>query len=85
MFVFITRLCKSLLYRRADNVVAQWNDVYSRSLAIYNSLPAATKPAFFELVHHPAKASWQLTNLYVAGELVLYYRCSKIGSEFGMV
>ncbi|KAG8724792.1 hypothetical protein FRC09_014214 [Ceratobasidium sp. 395] len=53
-------------YHEAENIVAAWNDMVSRSQAIYNSLPADTKPAYFQLVHHPIQASSVVQNLYYA-------------------
>ncbi|KAL2117636.1 hypothetical protein VTJ04DRAFT_7296 [Mycothermus thermophilus] len=43
-------------YNEADAVLAQWADLVARAQAVYNRLPAETKPAFFETVLHPALA-----------------------------
>ncbi|KAG9082956.1 hypothetical protein FRC07_014053, partial [Ceratobasidium sp. 392] len=51
-------------YHEAENIVATWNDMVSRSQAIYKSLPSGTQPAYFELVHHPIQASSIVQNLY---------------------
>ncbi|KAF7305914.1 GH115-C domain-containing protein [Mycena chlorophos] len=59
-------------YREAENVQAAWNNLQNKSTEIYNSLPADTQPAFFELVHHPVLASANLGNMYIkAGQNVL--------------
>jgi hypothetical protein len=50
---------------RSDNVQAAWNTLQAASTAIYNKLPEATKPAFFQLVHHPVLASANLGNLLI--------------------
>ena len=36
------------------------------SARIYKQLPSETKPAFFELVHHPAQASLTLAQMWIA-------------------
>ncbi|KAG9094994.1 hypothetical protein FS749_011331 [Ceratobasidium sp. UAMH 11750] len=51
-------------YHEAENIVATWNDMVSRSQAIYKSLPSGTQPAYFQLVHHPIQASSIVQNLY---------------------
>ncbi|KAJ7206913.1 hypothetical protein GGX14DRAFT_456996 [Mycena pura] len=52
-------------YREAENVQAAWNTLLAASTAIYNKLPDATKPAFFQLVHHAVSASANLGNMLV--------------------
>lgn len=60
-------------YREADNVLAMWNATITSSTKIYNSLPENTKPAFFELVHHPVMASATLQKMWIlAGKNNLY-------------
>ncbi|KAG8788167.1 hypothetical protein FRC12_014862 [Ceratobasidium sp. 428] len=51
-------------YHEAENIVATWTDMVSRSQAIYKSLPSGTQPAYFQLVHHPIQASSIVQNLY---------------------
>lgn len=51
---------------RADNVLAMIQNLSTSSTRIYNSLPSATKPAFFELVHHPVQASLTLAKMWIA-------------------
>ncbi|KAG9118302.1 hypothetical protein FRC07_007251, partial [Ceratobasidium sp. 392] len=51
-------------YHEAENIVAAWSDMVARSQSIYDSLPTDTKPAYFQLVHHPIKASSIVQNLY---------------------
>ncbi|KAI0758924.1 hypothetical protein C8Q74DRAFT_1300824 [Fomes fomentarius] len=53
-------------YREADNVLAMLQNLSTSSTRIYNSLPSATKPAFFQLVHHPVQASLTLANMWIA-------------------
>ena len=48
---------------RADNVLAEWAKLEVASTTIYNGLSSATKPAFFQLVHHPVIASNNLAKL----------------------
>jgi hypothetical protein len=62
-------------YEEADRVVAEWQSVVSKAERIYNNLPEDERDAFFELVLYPAKASAQVTELYVtAGKNQLYAR-----------
>ncbi|QRV92865.1 glycoside hydrolase family 115 protein [Ceratobasidium sp. AG-Ba] len=51
-------------YHEAESIVATWDDMVSRSQAIYKSLPSGTQPAYFQLVHHPIQASSIVQNLY---------------------
>ncbi|CAE6427189.1 unnamed protein product [Rhizoctonia solani] len=51
-------------YHEAENIVATWKDMLSRSEAIYKALPTGTKPAYFQLVHHPIQASSIVQELY---------------------
>ncbi|KAH7316383.1 hypothetical protein B0J17DRAFT_697231 [Rhizoctonia solani] len=51
-------------YHEAENIVATWKDMLSRSEAIYKGLPSGTKPAYFQLVHHPIQASSIVQELY---------------------
>ncbi|KAI0311862.1 hypothetical protein OF83DRAFT_1177164 [Amylostereum chailletii] len=53
-------------YREADNILADWAAVNETSSRIYESLPATTRPAFFQLVHHPVQAGFTLTKMWVA-------------------
>ncbi|KAJ7146212.1 hypothetical protein C8R44DRAFT_9545 [Mycena epipterygia] len=59
-------------YRESDNILAAWNLLQDSSTAIYDKLPAGTKPAFFQLVHHPVLASANLANMLIsAGQSIL--------------
>jgi hypothetical protein len=53
-------------YNEADNVLEQWKVLASDAQAIYDSLPTAFQPSFFEMVLHPCKAGYILHQLYVA-------------------
>jgi hypothetical protein len=53
-------------YNEADTVLSEWHTLVSSAQAIYDSLPAASQPAFFQLVLHPAKAGSILYDLYVS-------------------
>jgi len=45
-------------YREADTILAEWKALSERANAVYKKVPQGTKPAFFELVSHPAKAGY---------------------------
>ena len=51
---------------RAENVLAMLEATAAASARIYKQLPSETKPAFFELVHHPAQASLTLAQMWIA-------------------
>ncbi|KAI0758921.1 hypothetical protein C8Q74DRAFT_1300799 [Fomes fomentarius] len=53
-------------YREAENVLAMLQNINTSSTRIYNSLPSATKPAFFQLVHHPVQATVTLASMWIA-------------------
>ncbi|KAF5375395.1 hypothetical protein D9615_007918 [Tricholomella constricta] len=52
-------------YREAESVLASWATLKDVSTKVYNSLSASTKPAFFQLVHHPVLASANIANILV--------------------
>lgn len=55
---------------------------YQNSLAIYNSLPSGTQPAYFELVHHAVSASYNLNNMYITvGKNNLYASQWRVSSN----
>ena len=54
-----------LHYREAETVVSEYNKLATEAEKIYNSLPAAYKDAYYQLVLYPVQASANLNNLYV--------------------
>ncbi|EPQ55956.1 hypothetical protein GLOTRDRAFT_121308 [Gloeophyllum trabeum ATCC 11539] len=52
-------------YREADTVLSEWQSLVQQSTQIYNSLPAAYQPAFYELVHHTVLASANLNAMWI--------------------
>ncbi|KAF8192809.1 hypothetical protein K438DRAFT_2017963 [Mycena galopus ATCC 62051] len=52
-------------YRESDNIQAAWNTLQNASTEIYNKLPAATQPAYFQLIHHSVLASANLGNMLI--------------------
>lgn len=52
-------------YREAVRVVAQYDSICGEAKSIYAGLPAAYKPAFYQLVLFPVAASDNLNKLYV--------------------
>jgi hypothetical protein len=46
-----------IVYQEADKVLAQWKALQASAQSIYDSLPAETQPAFFEMVWHPVTAA----------------------------
>ncbi|GLI76666.1 hypothetical protein PoHVEF18_004940 [Penicillium ochrochloron] len=54
-----------LHYNEADNIATRWKDLESRAELIYKQIAGDQKPAFWELVVHPVKASSIFTQLRV--------------------
>jgi hypothetical protein len=52
-------------YNEGDNVLKEWEVLVSDAQKIYDALPAAAQPGFFELLLHPCKAGYILYQLYV--------------------
>jgi hypothetical protein len=53
-------------YQEADRVVAEWKALTADAERISKALPENARDAFFQLALYPAKASAQVTELYVA-------------------
>ena len=78
----LTTLNPFLLNNRADNVLSSWKIIYDISLSIYNSLPSAYKPSFYQLVHHPVSASYNLARIYIsAGKSNLYASQARLSTN----
>ncbi|OOQ89700.1 hypothetical protein PEBR_06987 [Penicillium brasilianum] len=54
-----------LHYNEADNIVARWQNLESQAESVYKKVPEEQRPAFWELVVHPVKASSIFTQLRV--------------------
>ncbi|KAK0630461.1 hypothetical protein B0T17DRAFT_489746 [Bombardia bombarda] len=54
-------------YNEADAVLQQWANLVADAQAVYDKLDAATKPAFFQTVLHPAIAGEIVHKVYVGG------------------
>ena len=52
-------------YQEADRVLDEFKSIVGEAEKISSQLPEDQRDAFFELVHHPAKASELMTELYV--------------------
>ncbi len=52
-------------YREAETVVADYNALAEKAQHIYDTLPAESKDAFYQLVLHPVLACSNLNELYV--------------------
>ena len=62
--------------------MASWKTIFDISKGIYDGLKAAYKPAFFELVHHPVAASYNLAQLYIAaGKNNLYASQARLSTN----
>jgi O-glycosyl hydrolase len=54
-----------LNYREAERVRQDWNSLVTRANALYATLPAASKDAFYQLVLFPIKACANVNDLYI--------------------
>jgi hypothetical protein len=52
-------------YNEGQAVLTQWAELVRDADAIYNALPAAAQPAFFEMVLHPVLAGEIVNRIYV--------------------
>src|SRR5579883_1057944 len=53
-------------YQEAERIAADFDSLVARARKLQEQLPAASRPAFFELVLHPAQAYSQVAELYIA-------------------
>lgn len=53
-------------YCEAERVLDDWGDLTDKALAIYQKIPDSSKPAFFQLVLHPIKASYNFLGVKVS-------------------
>lgn len=53
-------------YDEADRMLADWSSMRAAAQTIVNSLPAATQPAFFEMVYHPIAAGQTYYDLMIS-------------------
>jgi len=52
-------------YHEAETVVGEWAALAKDAQAIYDALPAATQPSFFETVLHPVLGGWTVYKIHV--------------------
>lgn len=55
-------------YREADKVIEDFYEIVAKAEKIYEEISEELKDAFFQLVLYPAKASLQVTELYLTAE-----------------
>ncbi|GAB7347368.1 hypothetical protein MBLNU459_g4302t2 [Dothideomycetes sp. NU459] len=53
-------------YSEADGILAEWKALQSTAQNILDSLPAATQPAFFEMVYHAVTAGYTFHDLMIS-------------------
>lgn len=60
-------------YREADRILAEYKDLFEQSKSVYEKLPEAFRPAYYQLVHFPIAVGKNLNEMYVAaGKNKLY-------------
>ncbi|KAF2198850.1 hypothetical protein GQ43DRAFT_474173 [Delitschia confertaspora ATCC 74209] len=55
-----------LSYEEADKIMSQWEDIAKKANNLYDRLPEAQKPAFFEMVLHPVLAGGNMVDIQVS-------------------
>ena len=55
-----------LNYREADRILEEYNSLLQRSNAIKSKLSASHQDAFYQLVHFPIEAAYNLNEMYIA-------------------
>ncbi|KAH0604250.1 uncharacterized protein H6S33_006627 [Morchella sextelata] len=55
-----------LNYNEAERVLGQWKNLSDTASALYSKIPDSSKPAFFQLVLHPIKASYTFLDVKVS-------------------
>ncbi|GME46671.1 hypothetical protein GTA08_BOTSDO11837 [Neofusicoccum parvum] len=53
-------------YEEADTIVAEWEALGKQAQSIYDSLPAAAQPAFFQTVLHPVLAGGTVYDIHIS-------------------
>ncbi|KAF2177104.1 glycoside hydrolase family 115 protein [Zopfia rhizophila CBS 207.26] len=53
-------------YEEADKLLAQWQNLANTTQALYDKLPAAQQPAFFEMILHPVLAGGNFVDIQVS-------------------
>ncbi|OJD40310.1 glycoside hydrolase family 115 protein [Diplodia corticola] len=53
-------------YEEADNMLAEWQSLASNAQSIYDSLPAAAQPSFFQMVLHPVLAGGNVYDIHIS-------------------
>jgi hypothetical protein len=67
----------------ADRVDAEWRDLTARAERVNDELPEAYRPAFFELVLYPLKASAVVNEMYIdAGRANLFAEEGRASANF---
>ncbi|KAL1652346.1 hypothetical protein SLS58_000473 [Diplodia intermedia] len=53
-------------YEEADNILAEWQDLANDAQSVYDSLPTAAQPAFFQMVLHPVLAGGNIYDIHIS-------------------
>lgn len=73
----------SLTDGEADRIDAEWRSLTARAEQLNDTLPAAYRPAFFELVLYPLKASAVVNEMYIdVGRANLFAREGRASANF---
>jgi hypothetical protein len=60
-------------YDEAEKVLGEWTDMLAEAQALYDSLDAATRTAFFQFVLHPVLAGKTVQEIYIQAARNAYY------------
>lgn len=53
-------------YNEADMVLKEWQDLSKTAQELYDNLPAAAQPAFFEMILHPVLAGTTVYDIHIS-------------------
>lgn len=53
-------------YNEFDTVMREWTELANLAQSLYNNLPIAAQPSFFEMVLHPCRAGMTMYQMYLA-------------------
>ncbi|MCJ1309382.1 hypothetical protein MMC25_003041 [Agyrium rufum] len=59
----------NLNYNESAYVLGQWQDLASQAQTVYDSLPKAAQPSFFEMVWQPVTSGYTLYQIYITAGL----------------
>lgn len=60
-------------YEEADKAIAEWEALGKQAQSVYDALPAAAQPAFFQMILHPVLAGGNVYDIHISSARNLLY------------